>query len=178
MKLWECLDKIEDPREASGRRYGLSPIMKLLLAGLLSGRYSLAQIVLWGRSLSSGTLKELGFQKKVPCVATLSNLLRRFEIPKVEQHLSRYTLKGHKLLPKGTHLALDGKTLRATHEKGVPLVHLLSVFAVNLQGVIGQVRMEAGENEITAGLRILEDLALEGTIITGDAIFAQKNSVD
>jgi len=28
--------------------------MKLLLAGLLSGRQSLAQIVLWGKSLSDG----------------------------------------------------------------------------------------------------------------------------
>ncbi|MBL8677036.1 MAG: transposase [Alphaproteobacteria bacterium] len=34
--------------------------------------------------------------------------------------------------------------------------------------------MEAGENEITAGLRLLAQLSLEGTIITGDAIFAQK----
>lgn len=174
MKLWDCLDKIEDPRNASGRRYKLGSILKLLLAGLLSGRQSLTQIVLWGRSLSRGALKLLGFEKSMPCIATLSNLLRRLEVQKVEKELSSYTLKGQALLPVGTHLALDGKTLRATHEEGVPLVHLLAVFAVNLQGVIGQVRMEAGENEITAGLRLLAQLPLEGTIITGDAIFTQK----
>jgi len=95
-------------------------------------------------------------------------------VQKIENQLSSYTLKGQAHLPTGTHLAIDGKTLRATHEEGVPLVHLLSVFAVNLQGVIGQVRMETGENEITAGLRIVARLPLEGTIITGDAIFAQK----
>lgn len=37
---------------SSGRRYKLGSILKLLLAGLLSGRQSLAQIVLWGISLS------------------------------------------------------------------------------------------------------------------------------
>lgn len=174
MKLWSCLEEIKDPRNASGRRYKLGSIMKLLLAGLLSGRHSLAQIVLWGRSLSQGTLKLLGFDKNVPCIATLSNLLKRMEIDHVEKCLSSYTLNGHPLLPDGAHLALDGKTLRATHEEGVPLVHLLSVFAVNLQGVIGQIRMEEGENEIKAGLRLLAHLPLEGTIITGDAIFAQK----
>jgi len=174
MKLWNCLDEIKDPRNASGRRYALGSIMKLLLAGLLSGRQSLAQIVLWGRSLSQGTLKLLGFEKTVPCIATLSNLLKRIEIENVEKQLSSYTLKGQALLRAGTHLAIDGKTLRATHEEGVPLVHLLSVFAVNLQGVIGQVRMETGENEIKAGLRLLAELPLEGTIITGDAIFTQK----
>ena len=135
----------------------------------------LPQIVLWGRSLSDGALKLLGFEKNVPCIATLSNLLRRLELQHVENQLSGYTLKGQALLPTGTHLALDGKTLRATHEEGVPLVHLLSIFAVNLQGVLGQVCMEAGENEITAGLRLLAQLPLEGTVITGDAIFTQKS---
>lgn len=71
MKLWECLDELKDPRNASGRRYKLGPIVKLLLAGLLSGRHSLAQIVLWGRSLSRGTLKLLDFEKKAPCVSHL-----------------------------------------------------------------------------------------------------------
>lgn len=130
MKLWDCLEKIEDPRNASGCRYRLGSIMKLLLAGLLSGCQSLAQIVLWGKSLSRGVLKLLGFEKSMPCIATLSNLLRRLEVQKVEKELSSYTFKGQALLPEGTHLALDGKTLRATHEEGVPLVHLLSVFAV------------------------------------------------
>lgn len=178
MRLWDCLEEIEDPRNASGRRYNLGSIMKLLLAGLLSGRQSLAQIVLWGRSLSQGALKLLGFEKSVPCIATLSNLLRRFELENVEKQLSNYILKGQALLPAGTHLALGGKALRATHEEGVPLVHLLSVFAVNLQGVIGQARMEAGENEITGGLRLLAQLPLEGAVITGDAIFAQKKSAN
>ena len=68
----------------------------------------------------------------------------------VEKQLSNYTLKGQTLLPVKTLLALDEKTLRATHEEGVSVVHLLSVFAVNLQGVISQGRMEAGENEIMA----------------------------
>lgn len=134
----------------------------------------MAQIVLWGRSLSRGALKPLGFGKNVPCVATLSNLLRRLELESVEKQLSIYTLKGQTLLPAGTHLALDGKTLRTTHEEGVPLVHLLSVCAVNLQGVIGHVRMKAVENDITAGLRLLAELPLEGAIVTRDAIFDQK----
>jgi hypothetical protein len=120
----------------------------------------------------------LGFTKKVPCVATLSNLLRRLDLQDVEAQLSGYMLKGQTLLPAGTHVALDGKTLRATHDEGVPLVHLLSVFAVNMQSVLGQIRMNAGENEITAGLRLLAALPLEGTVVTADAIFAQKKSAN
>lgn len=87
-------------------------------------------------------------------------------------------IKGQALLPAGTHLALDGKTLRARHDEGVPLVHLLAVFAVNLQGVMGQIRMDVGENEITAGLRLLAALPLEGAVVTADAIFTQKKSAN
>lgn len=177
MKLWECFEGLEDPRMRSGRRYALSSVMKLLLTGLLSGRRSLAQIVLWARSLPPQTLVSLGFSKNVPCVATLSNLLRRIDPEKVEHVLSAYTLCGKPLLEPGTHVALDGKTLRASHEEGVPLVHLLSVFVTRTQGVVGQTKMEKGENEITAALRLLENLPIEGAIVTGDAIFAQKKSV-
>jgi hypothetical protein len=74
-------------------------------------------------------------------------------------------------------VALDGKTLRGTHQEGVPLVPLLSIFVTRTQGVVGQTKMEKGENEITAALRLLENFPLEGTIVTGDAIFAQKKSV-
>jgi DDE_Tnp_1-associated len=102
MLLWICFERIEDPREASGRRYSLESILKMLLTSLLSGRKSLAQIVLWGRSLSPKALESLGFKLKVPCVATLSNLLRRIDPKNVEAVLSAYTLAGKPLLEPGT----------------------------------------------------------------------------
>jgi len=178
MQLWNCFEQLEDPRRASGRRYTLVSVMKLLLSGLLCGRKSLAQIVLWGRSLPPKTLESLGFNRTIPCVATLSNLLRRLPIQQVERALSTYTLQGKSLLEPGSHIALDGKTLRASHHEGVPLVHLLSALITQTQAVLGQLRMEEGENEISAALRLLEQLNLQGSIVTGDAIFAQKKFVN
>ncbi|MBL8675879.1 MAG: hypothetical protein JNJ47_00385 [Alphaproteobacteria bacterium] len=68
----------------------------MLLAGLLSDCQSPAQMVLWGRSLSRGALKLLGFEKNIPCVATLSNLLRRLELKNVETQLSTLESDGKK----------------------------------------------------------------------------------
>lgn len=178
MRLWAIYEGMEDPRNASGRRYGFGSILKLITAGLMCGRKSLAQIVLWGRSLSPKALNSLGFKGRVPCVATLSNLLRRIDVNHVESTLALYALGAHPLLEVGTPVALDGKTLRATHQEGVPLVHLLSVFVSNTKAVMGQIKMNPGENEITAAIRLLETLTLKGLIITGDAIFAQKKSAN
>jgi hypothetical protein len=72
---------------------------------------------------------------------------------------------------------MDGKTLRATHQDEVPLIHLLSLFVVENKQVIFQTKMEEGENEISAAIRFIKDTEIEGGIITGDAIFAKKKSV-
>jgi predicted transposase YbfD/YdcC len=53
-------------------------------------------------------------------------------------------------------------------------VHLLAAFSGKLQGVIGQLRVAPEANEITAALELLRTLPLEGVIITGDAIFTQR----
>jgi hypothetical protein len=177
LKLWKLFEELKDPRKPSGRRYDLGSILKLLTAGLMCGRKSLTQIVLWGRSLGPKSLESLGFKDKIPCAATLSNLLKRIDINAVESALSLNARGGKKGLAAGTHLALDGKTLRATHQEGVPLVHLLSIFVTKTQAVWGQVKMKEGENEICAATRLLSNLDLKDVIVTGDAIFAQKNCV-
>jgi predicted transposase YbfD/YdcC len=43
---------------------------------------------------------------------------------------------------------------------------------------LGQTKVEKGENEITAALRLLESLPIEWAVVTGDAIFAQKKCVN
>src|SRR5271166_2972280 len=53
-------------------------------------------------------------------------------------------------------------------------VHLLAAFSRSLQGVIGQLRVAPDANEITAALQLLKTLPLAGVIITGDAIFTQR----
>jgi predicted transposase YbfD/YdcC len=43
-----------------------------------------------------------------------------------------------------------------------------------LQGVIGQLRVAPEANEITAALQLLKTLPLDGVVITGDAMFTQR----
>jgi len=53
-------------------------------------------------------------------------------------------------------------------------VHLLAAFSASLQGVIGQLAVAPDCNEITGALQLLKTLPLDGVIITGDAIFTQR----
>ena len=52
--------------------------------------------------------------------------------------------------------------------------NVVSAFATRLSAVVGDLVVGPDQNEITAALALLKDLALEGSIITGDAIFCQR----
>jgi hypothetical protein len=72
------------------------------------------------------------------------------------------------------HIAIDGKTLKGTRRLDAKALHVLSAFATSLSAVIGDIVVEPGQNEITAALAFLKELPLEGAIITGDAMFCQR----
>jgi hypothetical protein len=129
-------------------------IFNLLMAGLLSGNNSLTKISQWFRTLPAKSAKALGFPRGRPSIATLSNILRRIPVEAVERALGRCFAEQ---MPRNP-LAIDGKSLRGTAQDTVPLVHLLSTFVVENQQVISQICMGEGENEITAALRLVQDL--------------------
>ena len=71
----------------------------------------------------------------------------------------------------------DGKTLRGSRRLDDKAIHVLSAFATELGAVIGELTVEPDQNEITAALVLLKGLPLEGRIITGDAIFTQREDL-
>ena len=73
-------------------------------------------------------------------------------------------------------LNLDGKTLRGTIPAGQTRgVHLLAAYLPAEGWALAQVEVAAKENEIPASARRLKALDLQGKIITGDALLAQRD---
>jgi predicted transposase YbfD/YdcC len=72
-------------------------------------------------------------------------------------------------------IALDGKTLRGTISAGQTHGrHLLAAYLPAEGWVVFQVEVANKENEIVAAPRVLKSLDLRGKIVTGDAMFAQR----
>jgi len=74
------------------------------------------------------------------------------------------------------HIAIDGKTLRRSHDrrKGLGPLHLVSAWAVDCGVSLGQLATEEKSNEITAIPQLLEQIELKGSIVTIDAAGCQK----
>jgi len=73
------------------------------------------------------------------------------------------------------HLALDGKTLRNSHDDGVPAVHLLAAYAVEAGIALAQVPVGQKTNEHKAALALLTGLPLAGAVVTADAMFTNRD---
>ena len=75
--------------------------------------------------------------------------------------------------------ALDGKSARGSFDGLQKAVHLLSLLAHESGLTLAQAAVPNGgedkTNEHKAALRLLEGLVLQGRLVTGDAIFCQRN---
>jgi predicted transposase YbfD/YdcC len=79
-------------------------------------------------------------------------------------------------MTKGEIVSIDVKSLRGTREsrQSKRAVHIVSAWASTNQLSLGQVKVDEKSNEITAIPKLLEVLALPGSIVTIDAMGCQK----
>lgn len=74
----------------------------------------------------------------------------------------------------GQTVAIDGKTVRGSHQRGKRAIHQVSAYGSGLGVVLGQVRTAVKSNEITAIPELLDALLLKGAIVSLDAMGCQR----
>jgi predicted transposase YbfD/YdcC len=74
-------------------------------------------------------------------------------------------------------IAIDGKTARGSRKpsQDIAAVHVVRAFVAANRIVLGQVAVEAKSNELTAIPRLLSTLAIQGGMVTIDAMGTHKN---
>jgi hypothetical protein len=144
---------------------------------MLSGAKSYHAISQFGRDKGLALAHALGFRrKKTPAVSTLSEIFRALDITAYEAALTRWITPR---LPPGEELlvCIDGKTARGSKDGAIPGQHLVAAYAPEAQAVLAQLRVDSKTNEHKAALELLGVLPLKGMIITGDAMFCQRDLV-
>src|SRR5205085_2470024 len=74
---------------------------------------------------------------------------------------------------EGQSIAIDGKSLRGSHDCGVNMAHLVSAWSSGAGVALGQVRTADKSNEITAIPALLDVLDVQGATLTIDAMGCQ-----
>jgi hypothetical protein len=172
--LWSQLGKVHDRRSRQGQRYSLQSILALSIAAVLGGCSSLGAIAQWIREVArKGLLGEFGIDRGRPCHATLHYVFSDLNIKSLERVLARWVAAAG--AGPGAQVAIDGKTARGSRWADYTGAHMLSAYCEELKGVVGQMKLAAGMNEITAALALIRHLDLEGQVVSGDAIFCQRS---
>jgi hypothetical protein len=174
LSLADAFAAVPDPRDRRGTQYPLPAVLNLLAVAMLAGMRSLEAVAQFAREHGAPLAHALGFRsRKTPCKAALSNLLRRLDVAAFEGALARWVAA--RCPDLGGALALDGKALRGSATYRLPGVHLLAAYAPRVAAVVAQVRVSNKTNEHKAALELLGVLPLEGKVVTGDAMFCQKD---
>ena len=169
--LWDALGEIEDARGRKGRQYQLRSVLGIALAAMLAGANDLRAIFRWGRRLKPEALPLFDINNgKAPCHATYHYFFQALDADALARVLGRYALEGR----EPGHIAIDGKTLKGSRRLDGKAIHVLSAFSTELSAVIGDLTVAPDQNEISAALVLLKGLPLQGAIVTGDAIFTQR----
>src|SRR5262245_18209219 len=175
LSLLDVLAEVPDPRSRHGRRHPLSAILSLAVEAMLAGAKSYQAIAQYGREQGFALAHALGFTRgKTPTKSTFSVLFWIRDGHAFELHLSRWIASR---LPEGQEqlISLDGKTARGSREGELPGQHLVAAYLAEAQAVLGQIKVDAKTNEHKAALEVLGILPGKGNILTGDAMFCQRD---
>jgi hypothetical protein len=182
--LLSFLADVPDPRSRHGRQHTLSAILGLACCAIMCGARSYTAIGQWAQDQDIGLMHRLGFTRKPPKMHGIRKVLIALNPKAFEDALHRWaeSLLGQQvstepLTPEA--FSLDGKTARGSFDGLEKAVHLLSLVAHESGLTLAQTQVPNGgenkTNEHKTALKLLRGIVLEGRLVTGDAMFCQRD---
>lgn len=173
--LAQQLTTLTDQRKPRGLRYDLPSLLLLVLLAKLCGANNPTEIARWVQYRAAWLKEAVGLRwQRMPHHSTYRRVLQAaFDLSELEQCAGQYlkTCAQEQM----EVFNLDGKAVRGTIPKGETSgLKLLAVQQAAYNGVVAQTALSARENEISAAHRLLKKVEIKGKIVTGDAIFAQR----
>ena len=158
---------LEDPGRDQGKRHQLLDIITMTICAVIGGAGGWSDVELFVKCKYQWFRRFLGLPNGVPCPDTFARVFARID-PEQFRDCFRDWVNSVNLLTQGQVIAVDGKTLRRSHDRnsGKAAIHMVSAWAPENSLVLGQARVEAKSNEITALPELLNLLDLAGCIVT------------
>lgn len=170
---------LKDPRIDRNKRHKLLDIVMLTICSVICGSDAWEQIEEYGHSKHDWLKTFLELPHGIPSHDTIRRLFIQLN-PKEFQKCFMEWIKSASESATGQVVAIDGKTLRRSHDKraGKKAIHMVSAWASEMNLVLGQIKTDEKSNEITAIPELIDLLELKGCIVTIDAMGCQKNIIE
>jgi predicted transposase YbfD/YdcC len=172
-----------DPRADRGKEHLLVDILTITLCAVICGADDWVAVATFGETKESWLRTFLALPNGIPSHDTFGRVFRLLDPDEFRRCFLEWVRavvggSGADGEPGGLGqqvVAVDGKTLRRSHDRrsGKEALHLVSAWATASGLVVGQVATDTKSNEITAIPALLRLLALDGAIVTIDAMGCQ-----
>jgi predicted transposase YbfD/YdcC len=164
---------LKDNRSSSGnKRHELIDIVAISICATVCGAESWKEIAQYGRIKQKWLSSFLSLPNGIPSHDTFNRVISSLDPVCFEQCFSNWV----STLIEATNevISIDGKTICGAKVNGKSPIHMVSAWASKNDIALGQVKVDEKSNEITAIPELISNLAIEGAIITIDAMGCQK----
>lgn len=163
---------LPDGRQISKVKYPLAEVLLLCLLAVIAGAETITDIARFGEKKLALLRRFRPFRAGTPTHDHLGDILATLDAEQFQRCFVAWvaSLIG---VPQGV-VAIDGKTVRRSKGVDKDAIHMVSAFAARQRLVMGQVKVADKANEIVAIPKLLDMLAIEGAVVTIDAMGCQR----
>ena len=164
---------LPDPRQLGKVIYPLDEVLLLCLLAVLAGSEAITDIARFGERKLELLRRFRPFHDGTPSHDHLGDILATLDAEQFQRCFVAWVaaLTG----VSADVIAIDGKTSRRSKRGTKEAIHMVSAFAARQRLVLGQVKVSDKSNEIVAIPALLEMMAIEGAIVTIDAMGCQRD---
>jgi predicted transposase YbfD/YdcC len=165
---------LTDPRVERTKEHLLLDIVLIAICAVVCGADGWVEVAEFGETKQEWFSRFLKLPSGIPSHDTFGRVFAALDATEFQRCFLEWVQAVH-VLTAGQVIAIDGKTLRRSHDKrrGKAALHMVSAWASANRLVLGQVATDAKSNEITAIPELLRLLDLKGCIVTIDAAGTQ-----
>jgi predicted transposase YbfD/YdcC len=169
---------LKDPRVERTKHHHLLDIIVIAVCAVICGADSWVEIEEFGNAKLVWFRTFLDLPNGIPSHDTFGRVFAALDPEQFQQCFLAW-VQAAAVVTDAQIVALDGKTLRRSHDRGngKAAIHMVSAWAAANRLVLGQVKVDEKSNEITALPALLQVLALKGCIVTIDAMGCQTEIV-
>ena len=126
----ECFGTLEDPRIDRCKRHQLLGIIAIAICAVICGADSWVYVEMFGKSKEEWFRSFLDLPNGIPSHDTFGDVFSRLDPDQFQECFVEWSQGVAELLP-GEVVAIDGKTVRRSHDKraGRQAIHLVSAWA-------------------------------------------------
>jgi predicted transposase YbfD/YdcC len=179
--LAQHFEQLDDPRSDVNQRHPFTSVVAISLMAVLAGAGGPTAIAEWAKHKAEWLEKFLPLPHGIPRKDVFRRVLSTINPQAFQACFGSWLqdLCARAQAVSGTTqplLAIDGKTLRRSHDRnhGLGALHSVSVWAADYGLTLAQVACDEKSNEITAIPELLKLVHIAGAIITIDAMGTQK----